>query len=132
MQGILCFPAHSKYILFTQKVFQIFVVVFTSLSSLAFPTDMLWGTEFTAALGGGGVTVPGDVHKIWRCDTEGLGFMDNGGDGLTIGLDDFSVIFQPWWFYDFLTVCWFSLQCLAAMNQSQQMRHVFRSSITVT
>ena len=45
-------------------------------------------------LGGGGVTVRGNVQETCRCGTEGC-VSGHGGDGLMVGLDGLSGLFQP-------------------------------------
>jgi len=40
------------------------------------------------------VTAPGAVQATWRCGTEGMWFSGHGGDGLIVGLDDLSSLFQ--------------------------------------
>ena len=48
-----------------------------------------------AAQGDGGVTIPGGVQKLWRCDTGGHGLGGQGGGGMMVGLDDLGGPFQP-------------------------------------
>ena len=47
-----------------------------------------------AAQGGGGVTVSGGVEGMCGCGTEDM-VNGHGGDGLAVGLDDLSGLFQP-------------------------------------
>lgn len=48
-----------------------------------------------AAQGSGGVTVPGDVQEVCRCDTEEHSVMDSISGKWTIGLDDLKGFVQP-------------------------------------
>jgi len=43
------------------------------------------------------VTIPGGFQEKGRCSS------GHGGDGLVVGRDDFSSLFQPRWFYDSIT-----------------------------
>ena len=47
-----------------------------------------------AAQGGGGVTIPGGVQGKGGCGNEDM-VSGHGGDGLMVGLDDLSGLFQP-------------------------------------
>ena len=47
-----------------------------------------------AAQGGGGVTISGCVPEPCGCVTEDM-VSGHGGDGLMVGLDDLSGLFQP-------------------------------------
>ena len=47
-----------------------------------------------AAQGGGGVTDPGGVSEPCGCGTEDV-VRGHGGDGLEVGLDGCSGLFQP-------------------------------------
>ena len=56
-----------------------------------------------AAQRGGGVIDPRGVQETFRCCTEGHGLMGNIRDRQTVGQDDLGSLFQPWWFYDFIS-----------------------------
>jgi len=53
------------------------------------------GKTTSLAQGGGGVTVPGDVQEVCRCDTEEHSVMDSISGKWTIGLDDLKGFVQP-------------------------------------
>ena len=57
-----------------------------------------------AVQGGGGVTIPGGVQETFRYGTEGHSLLGNTGDMWMVGLDDLGGHFQPWWFYDSISV----------------------------
>ena len=40
------------------------------------------------------------VQETYRCGTEGHGLEGHGGEGLMVGFDDLSDLFQPWRCYD--------------------------------
>ena len=54
--------------------------------------------------GGGGITIPGGVQEMFRCVTEGCGLVANIGGRWMVGLDDLGGLFQPWRFYDSMSV----------------------------
>ena len=49
-----------------------------------------------AAPGGGGMTIPGGVHKRFRYCTKGHGLVGNIDGRWMVGLDDPGGLFQPW------------------------------------
>jgi len=52
-----------------------------------FFSKRVWSCVGTAAQGGGGVTIPGAVHGMWRCGTEECGrWAWRGGLELNLGI----------------------------------------------
>jgi len=49
-----------------------------------------------AAQGGGGVTIPAGVQKMFRCCIEGHDFLGNIDGRWTVELDDLGGLFQLW------------------------------------
>ena len=50
------------------------------------------------------ITFSGFIQKTIRCCTEGHGLVGNTGDRWTVGWDDIRGLFQPWWFYDSISL----------------------------
>ena len=74
-----------------------FTTLFPDFEKLIGEHELMNGDmDSSPAQGSGGVTVPGGVHKTFRCCTDGHISVGYTGDRWTVGLDDLRGLFQPW------------------------------------